>query len=104
MTETVTAFVVSPDPFRDPRLSWKAKGVFAFLATSNPDAELSTETITAAGNLGVTGVGSALRELEQCGYLMRQRKRVAGRIVGTSWEYTDTPHGGKAQASGYAAG
>lgn len=71
---------VLPAPYRDTRLSWRAKGVFAWLATATDD-ELQdvTAALVLAGNGDVDEVTEALDELSNHGYITE-----AG-------ECTDTP-------------
>lgn len=77
---------------RDPEISYKAKGIFAFMASHKDGFGVSPESIAAAGQEGISAVKSALRELEQGGYLARSQKRTEGGTMGqTVYRITDMP-------------
>ena len=63
--------------FADPKISWKAKGLLAYLATLRPQVVLTVDQITARGLDGRAAVMSGLRELEDAGVLTRVRIRTA---------------------------
>lgn len=58
---------------RDARLSWKAKGLAAYLLSKPPGWKIWTSDLIARSTDGRDAVLSGLAELEQCGYLNRQR-------------------------------
>lgn len=59
----------------DARLSWKAKGLFCYLY-SRPDSwDFNGDRITRVGKDKRDAVFSALRELEEAGYLHRERQK-----------------------------
>lgn len=60
---------------RDPNLSWKAKGLLAYIASHTEGYELRTEQIIREGVDGRDAVLSGLRELEERGYLRRHYHR-----------------------------
>jgi len=61
--------------FRDPRLSDRAKGRLAYLATHAPGYRLTMEQQIAETKDGRDGVYAALRELVDLGYLERRQAR-----------------------------
>lgn len=78
--------------FRDPRISFKAKGVFGLISTHRDGYGVTPESIAAAGRDGVSAVKGALRELEEYGYLIRARERRAdGTLGGSHYYITDMP-------------
>ena len=78
--------------FRDERLSLKARGLLCTML-SLPDcwefSEKGLQAIIPAD--GQTSIRTALKTLEECGYLVRRQVRENGRIVGYEWEIYDTP-------------
>ena len=70
-TTYVAAFIDTP--LRDPRLSWKAKGLAAYLLSKPPGWKIWTSDLIRRSTDGRDAVLSGLAELEQCGYLKRER-------------------------------
>lgn len=80
------------DLFRDPRLSFKDKGVFGLISTHRDGFGVSAEAIAACSTDGVSAVKGALRNLEQYGYLQRTQQRNGDGTLGTSVYFiTDQP-------------
>lgn len=78
--------------FRDPRISFKAKGVFGLISTHRDGYGVTPESLAASSKDGVSAVHSALRELEAHGYLVRKRERRPNGTLGPSMYYiTDQP-------------
>lgn len=78
--------------FRDPRLSFKAKGVFGLISTHRDGYGLTVAAIARAGRDGRDAVQSALVELERFGYLERvQRHGDSGQFAGVVYRITDMP-------------
>lgn len=59
----------------DVRLSWKARGVAAYLLSKPDDWRITHKAIAAAGPDGARAVLSAMKELEDAGYLHRSRQQ-----------------------------
>ena len=72
--------------FKDTLLSMKAKGLLATLLSLPEDWNFSTIGLAKLCNDGETAVRSALKELEQNGYLNREAIREKGTII--DWKYT----------------
>ncbi|MFF0626741.1 hypothetical protein [Streptomyces sp. NPDC004296] len=80
--------------FRDARLSFKAKGIFGLISTHKDGYGLSMESIAAASTDGISAVRTGLKELEEYGYLVRERDRnQAGQLGQTRYWITDMPDG-----------
>jgi hypothetical protein len=87
--------IISNKWLRDERLSWKAKGLLAYITSHRAGYALSVEQILAQGSDGRDAVRAGLRELEEAGYLTRtQRRGDGGRIVSTDY-LVGTPVVGK---------
>lgn len=78
--------------FRDERLSLKARGLLCTML-SLPDcwefSEKGLQAIIPAD--GQTSIRTALKTLEECGYLVRRQVRENGLILGYEWEIYGTP-------------
>lgn len=70
---------VSNDVLKDSRLTWKAKGVFAYLYSKPDDWDFSTERMKLDSLDGREALLSGLKELETLGYLQRS-KFASGRM------------------------
>lgn len=71
---------------RDTRLSWKARGLLAYLLSMPDNWQTRTEHLVNQSPDGEAAVRSGLRELEAAGYLDRSRmQREGGRF---EWEIT----------------
>ncbi|MGV9248690.1 hypothetical protein [Streptomyces sp. NPDC003710] len=80
--------------FRDPRLSFKAKGIFGLISTHRDGYGLSLESIAASATDGISGIRTGLLELIKFGYLTRDRQRdERGRLGESVYFITDMPDG-----------
>ncbi|MGW1171936.1 hypothetical protein [Streptomyces sp. NPDC002550] len=80
--------------FRDPRMSFKAKGIFGLVSTHVDGYGVSEESITACATDGLSAVRSGLKELIALGYLQRRRERdELGRLGESEYYITDMPEG-----------
>lgn len=77
---------IDKTPLLDSRLSWKAKGILAYLLTKPDDWEIIVANlINASEPDGRESLRSGLKELEALGYIVRERRQdERGRFVG--WE------------------
>jgi hypothetical protein len=79
---------------RDNRLSFKARGIFALIASHRDGFGISEESIAALSTDGLAAVRSGLKELIAYGYLRRSRKREEnGRLGRAEYYITDMPEG-----------
>lgn len=75
----IAAFIDTP--LRDPRLSWKAKGIAAYLLSKPPGWQIWTGDLIRRSADGYAAVLAGLKELETYGYLKRERSNDArGRL------------------------
>ena len=64
---------IAREALNDSRLSFKARGILAWLLDKPDDWETTAERIETQGTEGREAIRSALKELEQYGYLRRQK-------------------------------
>lgn len=71
-------------------LSWKAKGLFAYLWSQNDEWDFYESEVARHSTDGLSSLRSGLKELEQQGYLKRQRARgEQGKFKGNEWVLSD---------------
>lgn len=75
----------------DERLSYKAKGVLAYLLTRPPHWVVRTKDLINRSTDGKTSVLSAMRELKDFGYAQMEVVRKKGRLIGRQWVIYETP-------------
>ncbi len=66
---------VANSVLNDQKLSWKAKGIFAYLYSKPEGWDFSGHRIKNDGSDGKASVFSAIKELEESGYLKREKKK-----------------------------
>lgn len=83
--------VIDKTGIEDGRLSFRATGILAYLLSKPNDWTISYRDLIQRKTEGKTAVLRALRELEDAGYLQRERKHIAGRY---QWEQVlfEVPH------------
>ncbi|MGC2997280.1 hypothetical protein ACPF8X_02445 [Streptomyces sp. G35A] len=78
--------------FRDAKLSYKAKGIFGYVSTHRDGWQVTIADLAAVGPDGKEAIRVALKELEHCGYLIRERLRRADGTLGEIvYSITDQP-------------
>ncbi len=78
--------------FRDVGLSFKAKGLFGLLSTHQVGWRMTVTDLARCGRDGEAAVRSGLKELEQHGFLVRERERGRGGTLGAAVYFiTDLP-------------
>ncbi|MGW3149765.1 hypothetical protein ACWDG1_34905 [Streptomyces sp. NPDC001177] len=78
--------------FRDSRLSYKAKGIFGYVSTHRDGWQVTLAHLVAVGPDGREAVRAGLKELEQYGYLIRERLRRSNGTLGeVVYSITDRP-------------
>lgn len=84
--------VISNDCVRDKNLTLKAKGLMLVLWSLPDEWNFSVDGLASFMKEGKSAITSAIRELEECGYLTRSQKRLPnGRADGYDWILTDNP-------------
>lgn len=75
--ESATRFVaIDNATIQDPRLSFRARGVLAYVLSKPTTWEHSAESLAAASTEGVEAIRSALRELERLGFAEFKKLRI----------------------------
>lgn len=78
---------------RDPNLSNKARGLLSTMLSLPDNWDYTTRGLAKICKDGVDGITAQLKELEQCGYLVRHRIRDAGgRITDMEYIIYEKPH------------
>lgn len=84
--------IVANAAIRDERLSYKARGLLALIASHREGWGVTEKQLAAKSPDGISAVRSGLKELEGAGYLRRYRVRDdLGRLGGAHWVITDDP-------------
>ena len=84
--------IVSNDFLKDARLSWKAKGIIAYVAMLPDDWVLNMRDLTNRATDGRDSLYSGIKELETCGYCIKTMQRNPdGTIAGYAYEICDKP-------------
>lgn len=77
----------------DRRLSYRARGILAYLLDKPDDWKTNADSIAAAGNEGREAVRTALKELESVGYLKRRKWRGEKGQWESEWTVLERPEG-----------
>jgi uncharacterized phage protein (TIGR02220 family) len=79
----------------DDRLSWRSKGILAYLLSKPNDWQVSVADLQARGREGREAVQAALKELQAAGYASLQIERgEKGALGGKRWTITEEPTNG----------
>ena len=86
-------FTIVPNQIMDdPTISFRAKGIYAYLRSKPDDWEFRVPNIVRAGKEGRDAIQNALGELECAGYLERVANRKDdGKYNGWIWYVYETP-------------
>lgn len=78
---------------RDTNLSWKAKGLFAYLLSLPDDWQIYQKDLVNRATDGDTSLRSGIIELEKAGYLKRERQRnESGQVKGMIYHIIENPN------------
>ena len=84
--------VMSNHHLRNVRLSLKSKGLLSMMLSLPDDWNYTTRGLTKICKEGTDSIGSALKELERAGYIVRNRLRDSkGKIVDVEYVIYETP-------------
>ena len=86
VTKNKNFTVIDNGIFKDKQLSWKAKGLLTTMLSLPEDWNFSIAGLTTMSSDGDTVVRNTLKELEDNGYLTREKIREKGVII--DWKYT----------------
>lgn len=75
------------EPLSDPMLSWRAKGLWAYLLSKPDGWSVYENDLISKGTEGRDAIRKAIKELESAGYVRRKRIRNDQGRLG-SYEYT----------------
>lgn len=75
----------------DKRLSWKAKGIVAYLLSKPPAWKLRVADIVKHGEDGARAVRNGLNELRDLGYAEYIQPRNGGQFREGTWKISDSP-------------
>ena len=85
--------VMSNHHLRNAELSLKSKGLLSMMLSLPEDWNYTTRGLAKICKEGTDSIGSALKELEQAGYIVRNRLRDSkGKIVDVEYVIYETPH------------
>lgn len=87
----------------DARLSFRARGILAYLLDKPDDWRTNASAVAAAGREGREAVRTALRELETCGYLHRRKWRNLSGQWETEWIVRERPDEDQSTRAGFRA-
>lgn len=84
--------IIRNDVLRDERLSYRARGLLTAILSRPDNWTVSRDRLAADGQEGRDAVGTALQELETCGYIVRHRFQAEDGCWRTETVVYDTPH------------
>ena len=81
----------TPTYMHDPKLTWKAKGLIAYIMSLPSDWILSIENLKNVSKDSRDATATGLRELIKQGYCRREDiRRADGTFIGFSYQVSDT--------------
>lgn len=85
--------MVHKDFIHDHNLSWKAKGILLYLLSRPDDWQIYEVELEKHSSDGLSGLKSGIKELEEIGYIQRNRKRDEnGRLNGYEYLVYEQPN------------
>ena len=76
---------IKNDWLRDNRLTFKARGLLAYIESHSTDFEISVAWLSGNNPEGKDAIRSAIVELENFGYLKREQENIGGRFGEVTW-------------------
>lgn len=84
--------IIDQQLIRDSRLTWKARGIFAYLWSQADEWEFNEVEVARHAPDGRGSLRTGLKELEKYGYLERERSRNnAGQVSSSKWTLHEKP-------------
>lgn len=84
---------VHKDFIHDSNISWKAKGILLYLLSRPDNWQIYETELEQHSTDGLSGLKSGIKELEEIGYIQRNRKRdKSGRLNGYEYLVYEQPH------------
>lgn len=84
--------ILDQELVRDSQLSWKARGIFAYLWSQSENWDFNEVEVAKHSTDGRDALRSGLKELEDAGYLDRKRERDSkGRVGSSKWVLYEKP-------------
>ncbi|MCU5745885.1 conserved phage C-terminal domain-containing protein [Staphylococcus sp. SQ8-PEA] len=84
---------VHKDFIHDSNISWKAKGILLYLLSRPDDWQIYETELEQHSTDGLSGLKSGIKQLEEIGYIQRNRKRdKSGRLNGYEYLVYEQPH------------
>jgi len=83
--------MVQNDCLHEKNMSAKARGLFSIMMSLPPDWDFSVVGLAALMTDGKHSINEGLHELEEGGYLVRERLRVNGRVAGIDYHLYPIP-------------
>ena len=90
--------VIANHMYYNHQLSWKAKGILSNMLSLPEDWDYSMEGLSKLASDGVVSTRSALKELEEHGYLVIKPKKERGKIVDWIYDIYEVPRVEKSDA------
>jgi len=75
----------------DERISWEAKGILAYALTKPNDWKFSMIDIINQSTDERDAIRTAVKELEEFGYLVREQVKENGKFVDSNWAFYEVP-------------
>lgn len=83
--------IVNNIALADSTLSWKAKGILAYMRSRPDDWQFYSSEVAKHSTDGMKSLLAGLRELEDRGYLKRFQEKKQGKFSDLEWQIADTP-------------
>lgn len=84
--------VIDNTVLQDTSISFKAKGIFAYLWMQSDTWNFYEKEVVKHSTDGISSLRAGIKELENHGYLLRQRKRVKGKLKDSMWFLSESPN------------
>jgi len=83
--------MLNKTPLSDDRISWRAKGIWAYLLSKPDNWTVREKDIMNKSTEGRDAVRAAIKELVENGYILKTELREKGKFVGIEYSVFETP-------------